>query len=539
MGMWGRLRLAARILSTRSVKMSDIPAIAKLFGGEGGRSATEETAKNLSAVWRAATLLSTQVGSLPAIVYRRASDGGPPVRAPESPIWRIIHDEPNEYQTPPVFFEALMWDALFSGNAFAEIERDGAGRPVALHPIPWRQIDLTVQPDGAPLYRQVGKPTLQAADVIHFPGAATIDGVRGLSVIQQARRSLGHALALEEFGSSFFHNGAWPGMVFKSEKALSEAAAKRFVAGVQNYLGGPTEAFKAYVLEDGMELVKGVTINPNDAQFLESRQFSIEEVARWFNVPPHKLGHKPGERPGGNLEASQIEYLTDSLRPWLVRIEKELKRKLFSAAERMTFYAEFLVDAILRTDASTRHTIHEGACGGPYKTVDEVRREENLGRVPGGDKLREKVAAAAPAPAPARAVDLRVQVWRAWAIDTARRYVRREAARLRKAASGDPRGFGGWAEAFYRNEVARLIDFLEPLARHWLNTPRAAGAVARAVALEYVEESREETMGLPMADLAAAADRLARSWEQERADELVSRLERALERKEGTDDDAA
>lgn len=367
--------------------LSGDKALAALFGGgptRAGVTVNEHTALNLSAVWAAVTVIAGTVASLPLILYKRLPNGGKE-RFVDHPVYRMLHDEPNPEMSSMVFRETLQSHVLLWGNAYAEIQRDQAGRPLALWPLSPQQVDPFRDRTTRQLHYRVtnesGRQTLVEPDqILHVPGLG-FDGILGYSVVRKARESLGLALATETFGSTFFGNGAWPGLVAQHPGKLTPTASKNLKDSLNEALQGPKRAHNLIVTEEGIE-VKKVGIPPDDAQFLETRRFQVIEIARWFNLPPHKL--RDLERATfSNIEAQSIDFVVD-LRLWLVRWEQELNRKLIRPLERRIQFVEHLVDGLLRGDSASRTAVYASGRQWGWLSADDIRERENLNPLPDG-----------------------------------------------------------------------------------------------------------------------------------------------------------
>lgn len=350
-----------------------------------GVQVNEETALRSSAVFAAVRVLSESVASLPLIVYRRLGRGKE--RASDHPLYTILHDRANEEMTAFTFREVMMQHLLLWGNAYAEIEYDNAGRVRGLWPLrpdktwPEREertkklVYRVILPDGQGV-------TLPAERVLHIPAFAA-DGIVGRSPIRLAREAIGLALAAEEFGARFFGQGATLGGVLEHPGQLSEEALKRLRESFENMHQGLSRAHRIAILEEGMSY-KQIGIPPEDAQFLETRKFQVTEIARIFRVPPHMIGDL--ERATfSNIEHQSIEFVVHSLRPWLVRWEQAINWKLFTPSERQQFFAEFLVDGLLRGDIRSRYEAYAIGRQWGWLSANDVRELENLNPVEGGD----------------------------------------------------------------------------------------------------------------------------------------------------------
>jgi HK97 family phage portal protein len=369
------------------------PELARKLGWNGGPTASgvsvnEGNALTYAAVWRAVSLISSQAASLPLILYKRLPNGGKE-RFTSHQTYRLLHDEPNPEMSSMVMRETMTAHCLTWGNCFAEIERDVLGRPIALWPLlpnmvrPYRdQAKRLFYSASAPGVPDVDIP---AADMIHVHGLG-FDGLLGYSVIHMARESLGLGLAAQKFGATFFGNGSTFGGVLQHPKTLVGTARENIIKSVEARHAGVERAHRFLILEEGMTYQK-LGIAPNDAQFLETRQFEITEVARWFGVPPHKL-HDLTRATFSNIESENIQFVVDCLQLWLIRWEQELNRKLISRSERNIQFVEHLVEGLLRGDSAARGAFYREMFNIGAVSIDEIRERENLnpiGAANGGD----------------------------------------------------------------------------------------------------------------------------------------------------------
>jgi len=364
------------------------PALIDLLGGritEAGVRVDESTALTCATVWAAVRVISEGAASLPLITYRR--DGGTRERATDHPLYNLLHDEPCPGIGSLVWREALFAHALTYGNGYAEIERRASdGMPVALWLLapervePYREIDGNIyykvtQPKG-------GHVTLAGANVIHLRGLGG-DGVMGYSVIRTARESLGLTIAAQQFGAKLFGTGARPSGVLEHPGRLSDDARQRLRADYERLHSGLDNAHRIAILEEGMKW-QALGVPPDDAQFLQTRQFQVAEVARWFNVPSSKLRDNTGQT-YSSIEAENQAFYTETLRPWLIRFEQELSIKLLNTVEKREYYFEHLIEGLLRADVKTRFEVYAlGKNWGIYST-NEIRERENLPPIEGGD----------------------------------------------------------------------------------------------------------------------------------------------------------
>jgi len=361
-------------------------ALIDLFGAQpvaSGVAVNEYTALNISAVWSAVTQISGTIASLPLPLYKRIPGGGKE-RDVDHPTYKLLMSTPNDEMTAMIFRETLQQHVLLWGNGYAEIIRDNSDRPTELYLLSPDMVEPYRDPGSKQIRYRVtqddGKQVvLEAHRVFHVPGLG-FDGIKGYSVIRKARESLGLALATERFGSSFFGNGAWPGIVAQHPGKLSEEAHKRLKNSLNDTLRGGG-AHSLIVTEEGIKIEKA-GIPPEDAQFLETRKFQISEIARWFNIPPHKL-RDLDRATYSNIEQQEIEWVVD-LRLWLVRWEQECNRKLIRPLEQKRQFYEHLVEGLLRGDIASRFNAYAIAKNWGWMSTDDIRERENMNPLPNG-----------------------------------------------------------------------------------------------------------------------------------------------------------
>lgn len=345
-------------------------------------SATDH-AMRVSAVFACVRILSDTVASLPLVLYRRRADGSRE-RATDHALYYLLHDQPNPLMSAFEMRWAMMAHLATRGNAYCEIQRDGAGRIVALWPLLPDYVFVEMRDDALMYrYQPPGRPVaiLPARDVWHVR-VFSMDGIIGMSPLGYARRAIELALAAEEFGLRFFGRGANPRLVLKHPGRLSAEAAQRLRDSWESAYGGLSNAHRVAILEEGMSIER-LTIPPEEAQFLQTRRMQIAEIARIYRVPLHML-QELDRATHANIEHQQIEFLTQSLRPWLIAIEQAVQR-LLTSEERALYYAEHLVDGLLRGDIGARYRAYATALQWGFMSVNEVRRLENMDAVPGGD----------------------------------------------------------------------------------------------------------------------------------------------------------
>lgn len=352
-----------------------------------GVEITERNALSIAAVFACVRAIAEDVAKLPLIVYRTSGESDR-ARVPNHPLYRLLHNTPNPEMTSFDLRSTVTAHALLWGNGYVEIERDGTGRPRALWPMePDRVAVRRSSVDGSIIYVYADpsdgvRRTLFADDVVHVRGLG-YDGLVGYSVVYWARKSLGVTAAAERYGASFFGNSSIPKGVLEHPGKLGETAqANLRKSWERNHGGGPKNANRVGILEEGMKF-HALTIPPEDAQFLETRQFQIPEVCRWFRMPPHKVADLT-RATFSNIEHSSLEYVGDTLMPWLVRWEQEILRKCFMQSERSLF-VEHLTAALLRGDMKSRNESYAIGRQWGWLSANDVRRMENLNAIEGGD----------------------------------------------------------------------------------------------------------------------------------------------------------
>lgn len=385
-----------KILTTdiRNLSLTDPKAwdrgLWNLYGSQSlsGENVTEQTALTYSAVWNAVSLISGTIGALPLHLMQRK--GKTKQIVDDRKLYRVMHDQWNPYMTAMAGREALMAHVLTWGNGYAEKVRNGYGEIMELWPITPNRVTPFMQ-DGELVYRitmPIGpNVTLPRDNILHVPGLG-FDGFQGYSVIAMARKSIGLGMAMETFGSQFFGQGTNPGVIVSHPGKLSAQGHDNLQSSLVAAHSGLGKAHKLLLMEEGMKLEK-YGIPPNDCQFLESRQFQIPEIARWFNLPPHKL--KDLTRSSfSNIESEQISFVTDSILPWLVRLEQNYLMQLLTDSDKSLsgygrLYFKHIVEGLLRGDAASRSAFYTVMLDKGVMSINEVREKEDMDPVNGGD----------------------------------------------------------------------------------------------------------------------------------------------------------
>lgn len=346
-----------------------------------GIKVNSESAMALSAYYACIRAISEDVAKLPLITYRRLPRGKE--RAGNHLNYATLHDAPNPNMSAMSFRETITHWALGWGNGYAEIAWNGYGSPVLylIHPSRVR-----VEQEGASLAYYIANENgtslrMPPEKILHIHGLGC-DGLTGYSVLRYAAESVGLGLAAQAFGSSFFGNGANGGSVLEHPAELSDKAYTRLRESWQEKYVGLKNANSPIILEGGAKFNR-VSIPPDEAQFLETRQFNVEDICRWFRVPPYKVQNLLRAQGWSTLDATNTDYVTDTLLPWLVRWEQEIKRKLFVGDSE--HYAEHLVNGLLRGDMKTRADFYRSQFGIGAMSINDIREAENQNPVDGGD----------------------------------------------------------------------------------------------------------------------------------------------------------
>ncbi len=343
-----------------------------------GKTVNERTAMATSAVYACVRVLSETIASLPLHLYRRTGIGKE--RARDHNLYYLLHDEPNPEMTSFVFRETLMGHLLLWGNAYAQIIRNGRGQVVGLYPLLPDRMEVGRTREGDLYYRYLkdGREYfLREDEVLHVPGLS-FDGLVGYSPIAMAKNAIGMALATEEYGSRLFANDARPSVVLEHPGLLKDPEKIR--NSWNQIYRGSKNAHKVAVLEEGMQ-VKTLSMPPEQAQFLETRKFQIEEICRIFRVPPHLVANL--ERATfSNIEHQSISFVVHTIRPWLVRLEQAFNKSLFTGREKGELFTSFVVDGLLRGDYESRMKGYAIGIQNGFLSPNDVRSLENLNPIP-------------------------------------------------------------------------------------------------------------------------------------------------------------
>lgn len=364
------------------------------FGGStSGKAVNEMSAMQMTAVYSCVRILAEAIAGLPLHLYRYTDTGGKE-KAINHPLYRILHDEPNPEMSSFVFRETLMTHLLLWGNAYAQIIRNGKGEVLGLYPLMPNRMSVDRETDGSLSYTYTrysdDTPTMRGVtvklkpyDVLHIPGLG-FDGLVGYSPIAMAKNAIGMGIACEEYGARFFANGAAPSGVLEHPGTIKDPQKVR--ESWNATFKGSANAHKIAVLEEGMKYTQ-IGISPEQAQFLETRKFQINEIARIFRVPPHMVGDLE-KSSFSNIEQQSLEFVKYTLDPWVIRWEQSIARVLLSEDDKKKYFISFNLEGLLRGDYQSRMNGYAIARQNGWMSANDIRELENQDRIPaeqGGD----------------------------------------------------------------------------------------------------------------------------------------------------------
>jgi len=372
MNLWNRIKNAFTTRGPGETRIYVSPR-------QAGVVVNQDTALTNAAVWACVRVISETVASLPWHVYRKTEEGREPMFA-HSVHW-LLNNQPNSEQTAFAFREAMMSHALTWGNGYAEIQRDDALRVKALWLITPDRVTPKRDAAGVLVYEvrddADGVRVIPSAQMMHLHGLG-FDGLVGYSPVTQAARSIGLGIAQDTFSQAFYRNGTTFGGMVEVPSNMSSEQIKLTEGYLNEKHQGPDKAFKVRVVANGMKYVNAAGAMPlADAQFIESRKFSVTEVARWYRVPPHKIADLERST-NNNIEHQSIEFVTDTIIPWVRRLEQEADVKLFGARAVGTVYTKFAVNALMRGDSKARAEFYRTMTQIGVLSVNEVRDLEEL-----------------------------------------------------------------------------------------------------------------------------------------------------------------
>lgn len=387
--------LLARAIGPVMAQLSDRGPMSDFwYGGvrqkvTSGVNVSHETAMNYSGVWAATRLISDTISTIPRIMFKQESTQK--VHAKGHPTYKVFRSSPNPEQSGVTFFSQLACHVVNWGNGYAEKRYDGLGRVVRVWPIhPSRIPKCNIRRDanGELVYHVQNNDGSQTPiprkDMYHVPGIMSDDGITGKGVIEHGAESIGMGLATEQHGASFFGNGAAPAVVMTHPKTLGPEAADSLRRSWHKRYSGPHRANGLLVLEEGTTITT-MTVPPEQAQFLQTRQFNITEIARWYNLPPHLL-RELSKSSFNNIESESLHFVLISIMPWLVKFEEECNRQLLTESDQETHFFKFMLQGLLRGDMAARSTFYkEMFAMGVFSINDILELEDRNPIGPTGD----------------------------------------------------------------------------------------------------------------------------------------------------------
>lgn len=355
-----------------------------------GKAVTEHSAMQITAVYACVRVLSEAVASLPLHLYHYTKEGSKE-KAVDHPLYFLLHDEPNPEMTSFIFRETMMAHLLLWGNFYCQILRNGKGEVLGLYPLMPNRMEVDRDERGKLYYRYAHQSDeagtmknetvlLSPYEVMHIPGLG-FDGLIGYSPIAVAKNALGTSMATDEYASKFFANGAAPSGVLEYPGAIKDPEKVR--ESWNRAFGGSGNSGKTAILEEGMKYTP-ISVNPQDSQFLETRKFQIDEIARIFRVPPHMIGDLE-HATFSNIEEQGLEFVMYVLQPWLVRIESGMNRSLLSEKEKKEFFFSFRVDGLMRGNYASRMQGYATGINNGFMSPNDVRQLENMDLIPEED----------------------------------------------------------------------------------------------------------------------------------------------------------
>ncbi len=489
-----------------------------------GVNVNEATALRSTAVYACITLISDIMAELPKILFRRLEPRGRE-RAVNHPLYPLLHESPNPEMDAFTFDQIRMGHVLGWGNSYVEIDWDiNTGRVRGLWPLrpdkmkvirasaPYSQMfDDKNQGDLLYLYTTPDgiQHTLPAWRVWHMPGFG-YDGIVGYSPISLAREAIGLGMAAEEFGARFYSQGSHMGLVASTPSVMTKQGSENLERSLNNQYAGLGKSHRIMVLEQGLKIEK-IGINPNDAQFLETRKFQLNEICRFFRVLPHLIADTEKSTSWGTgIEQQNIGFLTYTIGPWNKRNELSGDLKLLGPEERKTYYIEALVDSLMRGDAAARATFYKELFYLGAVSPNDIREKENMNPIEdeNGDKYFvqanmvpiDMAGQFKTVPKPGDLQNMHTLP------EAVRKIAEREKQNILRAAKKNPEGFGTWLEDFYRDFPEYISRQVEPML----------GDKAGEFAQRYIEQSRRSLAGIDVERIEAALG----DWEERRCGEM-------------------
>ncbi len=347
-----------------------------------GKAVNPRSAVQVTAVYACVRVIAETIASLPLHVYEQTEKGS--IKALKHPLYRLLHDEPNSEMTSFVWRETMLTHLLLWGNAYSQIIRTGRNQIVGLYPLLPDRMEVDRDAKGRLTYTYTTSEgrvaALEPEDVLHIPGLG-FDGVMGYSPIALEKNAIGLGISAEEYGSKFFSHGATPSGVLTHPNTVKDP--KRLRESWNQAYGGSANSNRVAILEEGLRFER-ISMPNNEAQFLETRKFQVNEVCRIYRVPPHLIGDLE-HATFSNIEHQSISFAVHTIRPWLVRIEQAFNRALFPEKEKGRFYSQFVLDGLMRGDYKSRMEGYAIARQNGWMCTNDIRELENMNPIPEED----------------------------------------------------------------------------------------------------------------------------------------------------------
>ena len=369
------------LFRSRDTPKNAVSAAPTFFFGSSwsGKSVNPQSSIQVSAVYACVRVIAETIASLPLSIYEETETGSR--KATDHPLYRILHDEPNEEMTSFIMRETMLTHLLLWGNSYSQIIRTGKNSIVSLYPLLPDHMDVDRNTAGKLVYTYTTKDgeqvKLDPAEVLHVPGLG-FDGSVGYSPIALERNAIGLGIAAEEYGSRFFQNGARPSGILTHPNTIKDPGRLR--ASWNAAYGGSSNGSKVAILEENMHFTP-ISMPNNEAQFLETRKFQVEEICRIFRVPPHLIGNLDRST-FSNIEHQSIDFAVHTIRPWLVRIEQAMNKALFTDSEKGHFYVQFNIDGLMRGDYKSRMEGYAIGRQNGWMSANDIRALENMNPIP-------------------------------------------------------------------------------------------------------------------------------------------------------------
>ena len=340
-----------------------------------GKTVNPRNAVQVSTVYACVRVIAETIASLPLAVYEETEGGSR--KATEHQLYRLLHDEPNPEMTSFIMRETMLTHLLLWGNSYSQIIRSGRNKIIGLYPLLPDKMEVDRDSKGTLTYTYSTTEgmtvALQPTDVLHIPGLG-FDGIMGYSPIALEKNAIGLGIAAEEYGSRFFQNGARPSGILTHPNTVKDP--KRLRESWNAAYGGSSNGSKVAILEESMTFTP-ISMPNNEAQFLETRKFQVEEICRIFRVPPHLIGNLD-RATYSNIEHMSIDFAMHTIRPWLVRIEQAMNRALFTDNEKGHFYVQFNIDGLMRGDYKSRMEGYSIGRQNGWLSANDIRALENM-----------------------------------------------------------------------------------------------------------------------------------------------------------------